>query len=60
VPERGRVGREIIRRRDATGMSCGGGSLLGNEEVSTMLVSDHPPLIMSGIEPNRKPSYSLR
>jgi len=48
VPERGRVDR-------GTGMSCGGGSLIGNEEV---LVSDHPPLIMSRIEPNRKPWYS--
>ena len=42
----GRVGREIIRRRDGTGMSCGGGSLIGKKEVSVMLVSDHPPLIV--------------
>jgi hypothetical protein len=47
-------------RRDATGMSCGGASLIGNEEVSVVLVNDHPPLIVSSIEPHKKPSYSSR
>ena len=39
VPEKGRE----ETRRDR--MSCGGGSLIGNEEASVMLVIIHPPLV---------------
>ena len=53
-----RLGVDGMWRRDGTGMSCGRGSSMSDEEDWVILVGIHPPFIMSGIEPKRKPAYS--